>query len=137
MGRRDDVAQILAWQEALKGILFSTCFDSFRVLQTPALVVSASFAACYADPRALVSCPLFRGQDTGSPRLLWSTESRRVDRLLDVYFSDEPENFSPYILDMLLSAYCFGGDLSESRSRDFSCERLTILEGMLRIVAIG
>ena len=39
------------------------------------------------------------------------------------------------ILDMLLSAYCFGGNLSESRSRNFSREDLTIFEGMEKIVA--
>lgn len=61
----------------------------------------------------------------------------RVDGLSPVNLSDEPENFSPDILEVLLSAYCFASYLNESRFRDFSCEYLTILKGMLRIVAIG
>jgi hypothetical protein len=52
-------------------------------------------------------------------------------------FCKELENFSPDILEVLLSAYCFAGYLGESRARNFSGEHLTILKGMLRIVAIG
>ena len=54
-----------------------------------------------------------------------------------LYFADELGNFPTYILDVLLFAYCFAGNLSESRSRNFSCENLTILKGMEKIVAAG
>jgi len=63
--------------------------------------------------------------------------SPTVTGLFRVYFFDELEDFSTYILDVLMSAYCFAGYLGESRSRNFSREHLTILKGMLRIVAIG
>ena len=33
VGRLDDVAQNLAWKKTVEGILFSTCFDSFGILQ--------------------------------------------------------------------------------------------------------
>jgi hypothetical protein len=96
-------------------------------------------ARIYGKGRKGRTCPLWK-ETLKAVRMYFGAtlyDLSTAQRLFRVYFSEETEDFSPYVLDVLLAANCFAGNLGESRRRNFSREHLTVLKGMLRIVAIG